>query len=55
MGDRGMKQLSDSLLIQSYHKAVELNLSDEFVHQIKAEIIERNIQHLLKQYSTQVG
>nr|WP_081988386.1 sporulation histidine kinase inhibitor Sda [Halobacillus sp. BBL2006] len=50
-----MKQLSDSLLIQSYHKAIELNLSDEFINQIREEIRERSIQHLIKDFVTQVG
>lgn len=55
MGDRGMKQLSDSLLIQSYHKAIELNLSKEFINQIEKEIKDRSLQQLIPQYSTQVG
>ncbi|MYL47883.1 sporulation histidine kinase inhibitor Sda [Halobacillus litoralis] len=50
-----MKQLSDSLLIQSYHKAIELNLSDEFIEQIKQEINARSIQHLLDKHISQVG
>ncbi|MBH0229948.1 sporulation histidine kinase inhibitor Sda [Halobacillus yeomjeoni] len=50
-----MKQLSDSLLIQSYHKALELNLSDEFINQITQEIRNRSIQHLLDKYVTHVG
>ncbi|MGI8316069.1 sporulation histidine kinase inhibitor Sda [Halobacillus mangrovi] len=55
MSDRGMKQLSDSLLIQSYHKAIELNLSEEFINQIREEIRKRSIQHLINDFVTQVG
>ncbi|WP_431357375.1 sporulation histidine kinase inhibitor Sda [Halobacillus litoralis] len=55
MCDSGMKQLSDSLLIQSYHKAIELNLSKEFIDQIKREIQKRSIQHLIDDYIFQVG
>ncbi|CDQ18072.1 developmental checkpoint coupling sporulation initiation to replication initiation [Halobacillus karajensis] len=55
MCDSGMKQLSDSLLIQSYHKAIELNLSEEFIDQIKKEINHRSIQHLLEKHISHVG
>ncbi|WP_220127080.1 sporulation histidine kinase inhibitor Sda [Halobacillus locisalis] len=55
MSDRGMKQLSDSLLIQSYHKAIELNLSQDFIDQIKLEIRERSLQHLIKEQASQVS
>ncbi|WP_226583220.1 sporulation histidine kinase inhibitor Sda [Halobacillus litoralis] len=50
-----MKQLSDSLLIQSYHKAIELNLSEDFITQIKEEIKKRSIQHLLEKSISRVG
>lgn len=55
MSDRGMKQLSDSLLLQSYHKAIELNLSQDFIDQIKMEIRERSLQHLIKEQASQVS
>ncbi|SFJ18615.1 developmental checkpoint coupling sporulation initiation to replication initiation [Halobacillus dabanensis] len=55
MCDSGMKQLSDSLLLQSYHKAIELNLSEEFIEQIKLEIKKRSIQHLVDKHISQVG
>lgn len=55
MCDSGMKQLSDSLLIQSYHKAIELNLSEEFVEQISREIKKRAIQNQLEKTVPRVG
>lgn len=55
MCDSGMKKLSDSLLIQSYHKAIELNLSDEFIEQMNKEIQKRSIQHLLEKHISHVG
>lgn len=55
MCDSGMKQLSDSLLIQSYHKAIELNLSEDFIEQIMLEIKKRSIQHRVKEHISQVG
>ncbi|UOQ46313.1 sporulation histidine kinase inhibitor Sda [Halobacillus salinarum] len=50
-----MKQLSDALLVQSYHKAIELNLSEDFIRQIREEIKERSIQHLIEKYVSHVG
>ncbi|UOR12242.1 sporulation histidine kinase inhibitor Sda [Halobacillus amylolyticus] len=50
-----MKQLSDTLLLQSYHKAIELNLSQDFIKQIEEEIQERSITHLVDKKFTQVG
>ncbi|MGV2622175.1 sporulation histidine kinase inhibitor Sda [Halobacillus sp. ACCC02827] len=50
-----MKQLSDSLLIQSYHKAIELNLSEEFIQQIEAEMKKRSLNHRLRKQISQVG
>ncbi|WP_082233764.1 sporulation histidine kinase inhibitor Sda [Halobacillus massiliensis] len=46
-----MKQLSDTLLLQSYHKALQLNLSREFIKQIENEIIERKLYHLVDRKS----
>ncbi|MCA1009754.1 sporulation histidine kinase inhibitor Sda [Halobacillus halophilus] len=53
MSDRGIKQLSDSLLIQSYHKAIELNLSEDFILQMKEELIARSIN--MDNLAIQVG
>ncbi|MCP3025605.1 sporulation histidine kinase inhibitor Sda [Halobacillus sp. A5] len=50
-----MKQLSDTLLIQSYHKAIQLNLSRDFIKQIECEIIERKLYHLLDRSNFRVG
>lgn len=55
MSDRGMKQLSDSLLIQSYHKAIELNLSSEFVNQIKEELQKRSLLKGVEKHTSQVS
>ncbi|MBO8156006.1 MAG: sporulation histidine kinase inhibitor Sda [Bacillaceae bacterium] len=46
-----MKHLSDELLIESYHKANELNLSEEFIKLIEDEIHRRNLSHKIKQTS----
>ncbi|WP_101844358.1 sporulation histidine kinase inhibitor Sda [Halobacillus sp. Marseille-P3879] len=50
-----MKQLSDNLLLQSYHKAIQLNLSRDFIKQIEREIIERKLYHLLDRSNFRVG
>ncbi|TGB05452.1 sporulation histidine kinase inhibitor Sda [Halobacillus salinus] len=50
-----MKQLSDSLLIQSYHKAIELNLSSEFISQIKDELRERSLLKGIEEQTSQVS
>ncbi|MFD2926042.1 MULTISPECIES: sporulation histidine kinase inhibitor Sda [Halobacillus] len=50
-----MKQLSDTLLLQSYHKAIELNLSQDFIKQIEEEIHERSIAHLINKKLNHVG
>ncbi|RWZ60878.1 sporulation histidine kinase inhibitor Sda [Halobacillus fulvus] len=50
-----MKQLSDQLLLQSYHKARELNLSKEFIHQIEEEIKHRSLQPIGFNQRSQVG
>lgn len=46
-----MEHLSDELLIESYHKACELNLSKDFIQLIKDEIIRRSLLHKIKQPS----
>lgn len=43
-----MRKLSDELLIESYFKAQELNLSSEFIHLIEAEIERRSLFNELK-------
>ncbi|MCP3030388.1 sporulation histidine kinase inhibitor Sda [Halobacillus sp. A1] len=50
-----MKQLSDTLLLQSYHKAIQLNLSKDFINQIEREIIDRKLYHLLDRTNPMVG
>jgi developmental checkpoint coupling sporulation initiation to replication initiation len=43
-----MRKLSDELLIESYFKATELNLSPEFIHLIEKEILRRSLGHKIK-------
>lgn len=43
-----MKYLSDELLIESYYKAKELNLSSEFIELIEKEIQRRALSHKIK-------
>jgi developmental checkpoint coupling sporulation initiation to replication initiation len=43
-----MKKLSDDLLIESYYKATELNLSPDFIHLIESEIKRRSLAHKIK-------
>ncbi len=43
-----MEHLSDELLIQSYHKANELHLSQEFIHLIEKEIQSRGLSHKIR-------
>jgi developmental checkpoint coupling sporulation initiation to replication initiation len=38
-----MYKLSDELLIESYHKAIELDLSPDFIRLIEAEIHRRSL------------
>ena len=38
-----MRKLSDELLIESYHKAIQLNLSPDFIHLIEKEIHRRSL------------
>lgn len=42
-----MDYLSDELLLKSYMRAVELELSDDFIQIIKDEIIKRSLEHLI--------
>ncbi|KFZ43773.1 sporulation histidine kinase inhibitor Sda [Anoxybacillus flavithermus] len=46
-----MKCLPDDLLIESYYKAKELQLSKEFIQLIEREIFRRRLDHKLKQTS----
>ncbi|WP_428909199.1 sporulation histidine kinase inhibitor Sda [Niallia sp. Krafla_26] len=43
-----MYKLSDELLIESYHKAIKLNLSPDFIRLIEAEIHRRSLTHKIK-------
>lgn len=43
-----MEHLSDELLIESYHKANELDLSSEFIHLIEKEIRRRSLTLKIK-------
>lgn len=38
-----MKNLSDELLIESYKKATELQLSDEFIQLMEEEMLRRSL------------
>ncbi|ACJ33188.1 histidine kinase KinA inhibitor Sda [Anoxybacillus flavithermus NBRC 109594] len=50
-GGEKMKCLPDDLLIESYYKAKELQLSKEFIQLIEREIFRRRLHHKLKQTS----
>lgn len=43
-----MRKLSDELLIESYYKAKELQLSVDFISLIETEIRRRSLTHKLK-------
>lgn len=38
-----MRKLSDELLIETYFKAIELNLNEDFIELIKLEINRRSL------------
>lgn len=44
----GLRKLSDELLIESYYKARELNLSPDFIYLIETEIQRRSLFHKMK-------
>lgn len=44
----GLRKLSDELLIESYYKARELNLSPEFIELIETEIDRRSLLKKMK-------
>lgn len=46
-----MKNLSDDLLIESYYKAIELNLSIDFIKLIEKEIASRSLGHKIRKSS----
>ncbi|PLR85866.1 sporulation histidine kinase inhibitor Sda [Bacillus canaveralius] len=43
-----MRKLSDELLIESYYKARELNLSQDFISLIETEIHRRSLSKKVK-------
>jgi developmental checkpoint coupling sporulation initiation to replication initiation len=43
-----MRKLSDELLIESYFKATEMKLHDDFIELITNEIKRRSLGHVLK-------
>ncbi|WP_074033952.1 sporulation histidine kinase inhibitor Sda [Bacillus massilinigeriensis] len=43
-----MRKLSDDLLIESYFKARELNLSLDFIRLIESEIQRRSLSHKIR-------
>lgn len=43
-----MRKLSDDLLVESYFKARELNLSSDFILLIETEIHRRSLTHKIK-------
>jgi developmental checkpoint coupling sporulation initiation to replication initiation len=47
-GDSDMRKLSDELLIESYYKARELKLSQDFILLIESEIHRRSLYNNLK-------
>ncbi|WP_091497435.1 sporulation histidine kinase inhibitor Sda [Amphibacillus marinus] len=47
-----MNHLSDEGLLESYHKATELNLDREFIKLIELEINRRSLTHLIKSIAT---
>ncbi|MDN3018611.1 sporulation histidine kinase inhibitor Sda [Neobacillus drentensis] len=46
-----MRKLSDELLIESYFKARELKLSQEFINLIESEIHRRSLYNKIKMTS----
>ena len=47
-----MENLSDQLLIESYYKALELQLSPEFIHLIEKEMERRSLLNKIKKTQT---
>lgn len=46
-----MRSLSDDLLIETYYKAIELKLSNDFIMLIKEEIERRSLLEKIKKTS----
>ncbi|EKN64206.1 sporulation histidine kinase inhibitor Sda [Schinkia azotoformans] len=46
-----MRTLSDELLLESFYKAIELNLSPDFIQLIKKEIERRSLHTKIKKTS----
>lgn len=46
-----MEHLSDELLIESYYKAYELDLSPEFIRLIEKEIERRSLTHEIRYFA----
>ena len=46
-----VRKLSDELLIESYFKARELNLSPDFIGLIESEMLRRSLFHKIKMSS----
>ncbi|KGX88948.1 sporulation histidine kinase inhibitor Sda [Pontibacillus litoralis] len=46
-----MEHLSDELLIETYQKAIDLQLSSEFIQLIEEELQQRSITYQVKQPS----
>ena len=46
-----MEKLSDDLLIESYIKAIKLNLHDDFIDLIKQELDKRGLSENIKELS----
>lgn len=46
-----MEYLSDELLLESYYKANELNLSPDFIYLIEKEIHRRSLTYRIKSYN----
>ncbi|WP_181350588.1 sporulation histidine kinase inhibitor Sda [Thalassobacillus sp. CUG 92003] len=50
-----MDHIPDPLLIESYQKARELNLSPEFIELMEQEIIRRSLLHLKHSTAKEAG
>lgn len=50
-----MQHLSDELLLESYHQALQLKLSDEFIELLLMEINKRKLAALFNLSKTQKG
>lgn len=46
-----MEQLSDQLLVESYKKAQKLELNNDFIKLIEAELIRRGLYQYMKESS----